>query len=139
MARKTYEIDMINGSVFKIVVSFVIPLILGNILQLLYNAADITVVSRFFGSDAMASVGATGSISNLIISLFIGLTAGAGVVISCHYGAHDGKGVHRAVHTLISFGSACGFRILLIINMIIILLRFYLLIIHKKFNKRLYI
>lgn len=108
MGRKTYAVDMVNGSVFKSMVAFVVPLILGNILQLLYNAADIIVVSRFAGSQAMASVGATGSLSSLIVSLFIGLTAGAGVVVSRCHGARDGKGVHRAVHTSISLGIAAG-------------------------------
>lgn len=108
MGRKTYAVDMVNGSVFKSMVAFVVPLILGNILQLLYNAADIIVVSRFAGSQAMASVGATGSLSSLIVSLFIGLTAGAGVVVSRYHGARDGMGVHRAVHTSVSLGIAAG-------------------------------
>lgn len=108
MGRKTYEIDMVNGSIFKSMVAFVVPLILGNVLQLLYNAADIIVVSRFAGSDAMASVGATGSLSSLIVSLFIGLTAGAGVVVSRYHGARDGIGVHKAVHTSISIGIVAG-------------------------------
>lgn len=109
MNRKSNTIDMVNGPVFKSVVAFVIPLILGNFLQLLYNAADIIVVSRFAGSTAMASVGATGSLCSLIISLFIGLTAGASVVVSRCYGAHDEKGIHRAVHTSIALGVVAGF------------------------------
>ncbi len=108
MKRKTDAIDMVNGSIFKSVVAFVIPLILGNILQLLYNAADIIVVSRYAGSKAMASVGATGSLCSLIISLFIGLTAGASVVVSRCYGARDEKGVHKAVHTSIAIGIVAG-------------------------------
>ncbi len=109
MNKKTHTVDMVNGPVFKSVVAFVIPLILGNFLQLLYNAADIIVVSRFAGSTAMASVGATGSLCSLIISLFIGLTAGASVVVSRCYGAHDEKGIHRAVHTSIALGIVAGF------------------------------
>jgi putative MATE family efflux protein len=99
---------MVNGPIFKNVVAFVVPLILGNILQLLYNAADIIVVSRFAGSTAMASVGATGSLCSLIISLFIGLTAGASVVVSRCHGAGDEKGMYRAVHTSIALGIAAG-------------------------------
>ncbi len=109
MEKKTYAVDMVNGPIFKSVVAFVVPLILGNILQLLYNAADIIVVSRFAGSSAMASVGATGSLCSLIISLFIGLTAGASVVVSRCHGAHDDKGIHRAVHTSIALGIVAGF------------------------------
>ena len=108
MNKKTNTVDMVNGPIFKNMVAFVIPLILGNILQLLYNAADIIVVSRFAGSTAMASVGATGSLCSLIISLFIGLTAGASVVVSRCHGARDGKGMHRAVHTSIALGIVAG-------------------------------
>ena len=68
MSNKKYEIDMSQGSIFKNIIRFVIPLILGNMLQLLYNAADIIVVSRWSGSDAMASVGATGSLNALIVN-----------------------------------------------------------------------
>ncbi len=106
--KKINTVDMVNGSVFKSMVAFVIPLILGNILQLLYNAADIIVVSRFAGSKAMASVGATGSLCSLIISLFIGLTAGASVVVSRCHGARDEKGMHKAVHTSIALGIVAG-------------------------------
>lgn len=108
MSKKNSTVDMVNGPIFKNVVAFVVPLILGNILQLLYNAADIIVVSRFAGSTAMASVGATGSLCSLIISLFIGLTAGASVVVSRCHGAGDEKGMYRAVHTSIALGIAAG-------------------------------
>ncbi len=99
MRTKSHAVDMINGSIFKNVVLFVVPLILGNILQLLYNAADIVVVSRWAGSEAMASVGATGSLSALIVSVFIGLSVGASVVVSRRIGARDYAAVHRSVHT----------------------------------------
>lgn len=108
MGRKSYAIDMVNGSIFKSIIAFVVPLIFGNMLQLLYNAADIIVVSRWAGSDAMASVGATGSLSALIVGLFIGLSVGASVVVSRRYGARDGAGVHRAVHTSVLLGITAG-------------------------------
>ncbi len=108
MAKKQYSVDMINGPMFKSIVAFVAPLIFANILQLLYNAADIIVVSRFAGSDAMASVGSTSSINSLIVSLFIGFSAGASVIVSRRYGAHDDEGVHRAVHTAILLGIIAG-------------------------------
>ncbi|MBR3932931.1 MAG: MATE family efflux transporter [Clostridia bacterium] len=114
MAKKTRVVDMVNGSIFKSVVYFVVPLILGNILQLLYNAADIIVVSRFAGSDAMASVGATGSLSALIISMFIGLSVGASVIVSRCYGARDSKGVFRAVHTSVLLGVVSGIVAMLV-------------------------
>lgn len=108
MSSRTYELDMSKGSIFKNVIRFVVPLILGNILQLLYNAADIIVVSRWAGSSAMASVGATGSINALIVNLCIGLSVGASVVVSRSFGAKNSQGVHRAVHTSMLLGSIAG-------------------------------
>lgn len=108
MKSRAYELDMSQGSIFKNVLLFVVPLILGNILQLLYNAADVIVVSRWAGSNAMASVGATGALSALIVNACIGLSIGASVVVSQRYGARDSLGVHRAVHTAILLGFFAG-------------------------------
>lgn len=109
MRTKTRTVDMVNGSIFKNVVMFVVPLILGNILQLLYNAADIVVVSRWAGSEAMASVGATGSLTSLIVSVFIGLSVGASVVVSRCTGAGDHAAIHRSVHTSMLLAVVLGF------------------------------
>ncbi len=109
MKRIKNEIDMTSGSLFKKIIGFTLPFMLSSIIQLLYNAADLVVVSRFSGSKAMASVGATSSLVNLMLNLFIGLSVGAGVVLSRRYGAHDGEGVHKAVHTAIATGIIAGF------------------------------
>jgi len=108
MSSRTYELDMSKGSIFKNVMIFVVPLILGNVLQLLYNAADIIVVSRWSGSSAMASVGATSSLNALIVNLCIGLSVGASVVVSRRFGAGDPQGVHRAVHTSMLLACIAG-------------------------------
>lgn len=99
MPKKTYAVDMVNGPIFKSIIMFVVPLTLSNFLQLLYNAADTIVVSRWAGSEAMASVGATGSLSTLIIGMFVGLSVGASVTVSKAIGARDHERVSRAVHT----------------------------------------
>ncbi len=99
MESKKYEINMTQGSILKSIALFVIPLIIGNMLQLLYNAADLVVVSRFAGSSAMASVGATGALSALIVNLCVGFSLGASVVVSRSFGAGDEEGVSNAVHT----------------------------------------
>lgn len=113
MARR-YEIDMREGSLFKNIIGFAIPLILTNILQLLYNAADVIVVGRWVGSNALASVGATSSLNNLIISVFIGISMGAGVVVSQKYGADDREGIKRAVHTIMLVAFIAGMLVLFI-------------------------
>ena len=74
LAAKKYEIDMSSGSLVKSIIAFVIPLMLSNILQLLYNAADIIVVGQFTGKEALAAVGSTGPLINLLTNLFIGLS-----------------------------------------------------------------
>ena len=108
MKRRSYEIDMVNGPIFKNMVLFVIPLILGNLLQLFYNAADLIVVSRFAGSTAMASVGATGSLSTVIINGSLGISIGASVLVSKRFGARDFDGVHKAVHSSMLLGLIAG-------------------------------
>ncbi len=114
MPKKTYAIDMVNGSIFKNIIAFVVPLILGNFLQLLYNAADIIVVSRFAGSEAMASVGSTGSLNALIIGIFIGLSVGASVVVSRAIGARDYAAIHRTVHTSMFLSVILGFAAMIL-------------------------
>ncbi len=105
---KKFELDMTKGSIFKNTILFAIPLMLTSILQLLYNAADLIVVSRFAGSNAMASVGATASITNLILNVSIGLSVGGGVVVARKFGEKDEKGMHRAVHTAILLAVIMG-------------------------------
>ena len=82
-----YEIDMCNGPLLGKILLFYIPLMLSGILQLLFNAADIVVVGRFAGNEALAAVGSTSSLTNLIVNLFIGLSVGANVLVARFYGA----------------------------------------------------
>ena len=114
MSAQNHSINMTNGSIVKNVIRFVVPLILGNILQLLYNAADIIVVSRWAGSRAMASVGATSTINSLIVNLCIGLSVGSSVVVSRCFGAKDEEGIKRSIHSTMLLGIVSG-----IITMII--------------------
>ncbi len=95
------NIDMLNGSLFRNIIKYTIPIILTGFLQLLFNAADLVIVGRFCGSLSVAAVGSTTSITNLIVNLFIGLSVGSGVVVAQGLGAGDNKKVHRAVHTSI--------------------------------------
>lgn len=99
--RKSYEIDMCNGPLFSRIIMFAVPLILSGVLQLLFNAADIVVVGRFSGSHALAAVGSTSSLINLLVNLFIGISVGANVLLGRYYGARDYKNVSETVHTAI--------------------------------------
>lgn len=88
--------------------SFSIPLILGNLFQQLYNIVDSIIVGNVVGSSALAAVGASGAIIQLLVGFCIGASAGAGVVTSQYYGARDDEGVRKAVHTTIAISIAAG-------------------------------
>ena len=91
--------DMLHGPLLGSIISYTIPIILTSVLQLLFNAADLVVVGRFCGSISVAAVGATGSITALIVNLFIGLSVGAGVTVAHGVGSREDEVVHRTVHT----------------------------------------
>ena len=101
--------DMCSGPLLRKLLVFALPLMCSGVLQLLFNAADIVVVGRFTGSTAMAAVGSTTSLINLMVNLFIGLSVGANVVIARSYGAGDVAAVHRGVHTAVLAAGVCGF------------------------------
>ena len=112
--KKTYEIDMTNGSLFDKILLFSLPLIASGILQLLFNAADVVVVGRFAGSESLAAVGSTSSLTNLIVNLFIGLSLGTNVVLARFYGAGKMKEVSDTVHTSILISIIAGVMLTII-------------------------
>ena len=95
------NIDMINGSLYGGILRYTIPIILTSVLQLLFNAADLVIVGRYCGSISVGAVSATGAITNLIITLFIGLSVGAGVTVAHGLGGHQDDEVHKTVHAAI--------------------------------------
>ena len=111
---KRYEIDMINGPLFGKIVLYTLPLIAAGILQLLFNTADMVVVGRYAGSNALGAVGATASLINLLINVFMGLSVGANVAIAHYYGAGRFEELSRSLHTAISLSIICGFILLVI-------------------------
>ena len=93
---------MTEGSIPRLLISFALPLMIGNVFQQLYNTVDSVVVGNYVSKQALAAVGCTGPIINTLFGLFGGLAAGAGVVISQFYGAHDREKLHKAVQTTIT-------------------------------------
>ena len=93
------NVSMLEGPILPNIISYTIPIILTSILQVLFNAADLVVVGRFCGSSSVAAVGATGSITTLIVNLFIGLSVGAGVAVAHGIGCDNKQAVYRTVHT----------------------------------------
>ena len=115
--KRNYEIDMCSGPLVPKVLQFAVPLMLSGILQLLFNAADIIVVGQFTGPRAMAAVGSTSSLNNLIVNIFLGLSIGSSVLMARYYGAKDQKNIDELIRTSILLSITCGF-ILVVIGLI---------------------
>ena len=108
------NVNMLDGPILKNIVVYTIPIILTGILQLLFNAADLVIVGRFCGSNSVAAVGATSSIIHLLVNLFMGLSAGAGVTAANFLGAKNEQGVFKTVHTALPLAFICGFILTII-------------------------
>ena len=108
MKKNKYEIDMCNGPLFSKILLFTLPLIASGVLQLLFNAADIVVVGRFAGNESLAAVGSCGSLINLIVNVFIGLSVGANVMVERFYGAGQKKELEEMLHTAIATALVSG-------------------------------
>lgn len=113
-ARISYRMDMTEGPLTTKIIKFTIPVMLSGILQLLFNTADVIVVGRFTGKTALAAVGSTGSLINLLVSLFMGLSIGTNVLVARYQGARDDKSVSETVHTSIALGVIGGLILLII-------------------------
>ncbi len=100
--------NMLQGPLLGGIIGYTVPIILTSVLQLLFNAADLVVVGRFCGSISVAAVGATGSITSLIVNLFIGLSVGAGVTVAHGVGSREDEVVHRTVHTALPMALISG-------------------------------
>ncbi|HKM35268.1 MAG TPA: MATE family efflux transporter [Lachnospiraceae bacterium] len=109
-----YEIDMCNGPLLSKILLFSLPLMLSGILQLCFNAADMIVVGRWVGSDALAAVGSTGPLINLMVNVFLGLSVGANVLVARYYGAGQEHELSEMVHTAILTSVICGILLIFI-------------------------
>ena len=106
--RAGRAVDMLNGPLLRPMITYTIPIMLSGLLQLMFNAADVAVVGRFAGSDALAAVGSNGALTSLIVNLFIGLSVGANVVAARACGAQDYKKLSQTVHTSMLTALVCG-------------------------------
>ena len=107
--RNKFEIDMTSGSLFLKILVFSLPLAAMGILQLLYNAADLIVVSNFSSDkEALGAVGSTSTLINLVVNLFMGLSVGTNVLCAHLYGAKDHKRMSDVVHTSIAISFISG-------------------------------
>ncbi len=89
--------DMTEGAPLKRITEFMIPMLIGNVAQQLYNTADSIIVGRYIGDNALAAVGSAGPILNLLLVLFVGVAMGAGIMVSQYFGAKDRENLSRAI------------------------------------------
>lgn len=101
-------IDFTAGPIRKNMLLFAVPLLLSNLFQQLYNAADSVIVGNFVGAEALAAVSSSTPLINMMVGFFNGMAIGAGVVIAGYFGARDMEKLRRAIHTDIAFGIIAG-------------------------------
>ncbi len=106
---RSSDTRMTEGSIPRQMIAFAVPLFIGNLFQQLYNTADALIVGRLLGNNALAAVSATGNLTYLLISFFMGIAAGSGVLISRYYGARDDEKLRAAVRTNLAFSFLSGF------------------------------
>lgn len=109
LKKQNYEVDMTSGNLFKKILLFCLPLTLTGILQLLYNAADLIIVSNFGDEpSALGAIGSTSSLISLTVNLFMGLSVGTNVLCARRFASKDEEGLSRAVHTSVIISIICG-------------------------------
>ncbi len=106
--KRKFEIDMCHGPLLGKILLFSLPLMASGVLQLLFNAADMVVVGRWGNSDALAAVGSTGSLINLLVNVFLGLSVGTNVLTARYFGSKQDKELSDMVHTAILTAAICG-------------------------------
>ena len=94
------NVDLTEGTIWKQLLLFCLPIMFGTLFQQLYNAVDVVVVGQFVGADAIASVGgSSGMVINLVVGLFVGLSSGVTIIVSRFYGAKDSAKVQKGIQT----------------------------------------
>ena len=112
--EKTKKNEIISGTIWKQLLLYFFPILLGSFFQQVYNTADTIIVGQFVGTRALAAVGSTFFFQMLVVGLFLGLSSGGTVVISQYYGAGHDENVGKAVHTSIALSLACGAAIMIL-------------------------
>lgn len=102
------KIDLTEGSVWRVLIEFCLPIYIGQLFQNLYNSVDSIVIGQFVGTNELAAINACSNVSMLLVGFFMGLATGASVLYSRYYGARDYKNLHDAIHTTIMFSVIFG-------------------------------
>ena len=102
------KVDLVTGTIWKQLLLFFFPILIGTFFQQLHTTVDTIIVGKYVGTPALAAVGSTGNLTNLIVNFFVGLSSGATVVIAQFYGANEHKKVFKAVHSAFAMSIICG-------------------------------
>lgn len=117
--RLKAEVDITEGVIWKQLLTFFFPILLGTFFQQLYNTADAIIVGKFVSTEALAAVGgATGTLINLIVGFFVGLSSGATVILAQHFGARRHEEVSKTVHTGLSL-AICGGLVIMVAGILL--------------------
>lgn len=116
--EKTSKVDMLHGPLLKKMLIFALPLALGSVFQQLFNMVDSAVVGQFASSEALAAVGANGSVVNLFINFFVGISVGSSALIANYIGSGNKKRISKGVHTSISVALICGFFLAIFVQFV---------------------
>ncbi len=108
MHVKSKSTDFTRGSIIPLLITFSLPILIGQLFQNLYNSVDSIVVGQYVGTTALAAVSTSADVSFMIVGFFTGLSAGAGVLFSRFFGARDWKNLHDSIHTAIAFSAVFG-------------------------------
>ena len=114
MERKIRENSITEGVIWKQLLAFFFPILIGTFFQQLYNTVDTIIVGQYVGKEALAAVGTTGTLINLLVGFFVGVSSGATVIISQFFGGGDWKNLSKAVHTSIALALGGGAVILVL-------------------------
>ena len=106
--KRGYRMDMVSGPLAGKLLVFALPLMLSSLLQLLFNAADVVVVGRWAGPEALAAVGSNTALINLLVNLFVGFSVGANVVVARDLGAGREEEARKSVHTSVTLALFSG-------------------------------
>jgi len=112
--KNKYEVDMCNGPLLGKILLYTFPIMVAGILQLLFNAADMVVVGKYAGDEALGAVGATSSLVNMLVNVFMGLSVGTNVAVAHYYGAKREEELSKSVHTAITLSVICGVILLFV-------------------------
>src|SRR5690554_6132300 len=106
--------DLTEGTPWKRITEFAIPMLIGNIAQQFYNTADSIIVGKYVGDNALAAVGSASPILNLLLVLFVGISVGASIMVSQYFGAKDSEKLSRTIGTCVSLTAIASIIIMVI-------------------------